>query len=139
MVFKNKKMKVRKHAKGNVNEKPVKKKFETDEDLDAGAFEDLDEEVHELDDNMDAIAAEEDEADKITFGMSFSPMDGDLGDETEDIGDLPEELLKNRYNPTLSAPSEITPDDDELIEKIRITNERTAGLGYGSNDYSEDK
>jgi hypothetical protein len=131
-------MRVRKHAKQNVNEKPVKSKYETDEDLDSGIFEDLDQEVHELDENMDAIAAEEDEADKITFGMSFSPMDGDLGDETEDRGDLPETLLKNRYNQNLSAQSDIQPDDDELIEKIRITNENKAGLGYGDNDYSKD-
>jgi hypothetical protein len=132
-------MRVRKHAKHNVKEKPVKSKYETDEDLDSGIFEDLDQEVHELDENMDAIAAEEDEADKITFGMSFSPMDGDLGDETEDTGDLPETLLKNRYNQNLSAQSDIQPDDDELIEKIRITNKNKAGLGYGDNDYSKDE
>jgi hypothetical protein len=131
-------MRVRKHSKGNKNEKPVKDKLESAQDLDEGIFEDKDQEVHELIDDTDAIEVEEEEADKIIFGMSFSPMDGDLGDETEDNGDLPETLLKNRYNQNLSAQPEATPDDDELIDKIRITNEDKAGLGYGDNDYSEE-
>jgi SMC interacting uncharacterized protein involved in chromosome segregation len=130
-------MRVRKHSKHNVNEKPVKDKYESPEDLDQGVNDDMDPEVHELNDDIDAIEAEEEEADRITFGMSFSPMDGDLGDETEDTGDLPETLLKNRYNQNLSTQPSVTPDDDELIEKMRITNENKAGLGYGDNDYSD--
>lgn len=131
-------MKARKHAKNKTSEKPLLKKSDIYEDLDAGAFDNEELDIHELDYESDAIEAEDDEGEKITFGMSFSPMDGDLGDESEDEGDLPETLIrnKNRYDPSLGTQPSDEPDNDELIEKMRITNEDKAGLGYGSNDYS---
>jgi hypothetical protein len=109
-----------------------------DETLDEGMLDQDDQEVEGLSDGKDAIELEEEQADKIVFGMSFNPKDGDLGDESEDNGDLPDSLIQNRYNPTLSSKPSGDDYKDELLEKIRITNEEKAGLGYGDNDYSEE-
>ena len=109
---------------------------EVKEERDLEVFEEEREE--ELRDETDAIELEEDEAEKITYGATFSPQEGDLGEEPQDIGDLPESLIKNRYDPTLLSQPTDEPDNDELIEKIRITNEDKAGLGYGDNDYTDE-
>lgn len=117
----------------------IRREEEVREERDLEGFEE--EEQEELFMDSDAIEVEEEEGDRITFGSSFSPKDGDLGDESEDNGDLPETLRRNRYNPTLSAPPESSeePDNDELLENMRVTNEDKAGLGYGDNDYSEEE
>jgi hypothetical protein len=109
------------------------------ENLDDALMDQDDQEVESLLDDKDAIELEEDQADKIVFGMSFNPKDGDLGDESEDNGDLPEMLIQNRYNPTLSTKPTGEDYKDELLEKIRITNENKAGLGYGDNDYEHEE
>ncbi|MDQ3193026.1 MAG: hypothetical protein M3Q58_15685 [Bacteroidota bacterium] len=140
-------MKEKKQFKTEKTKKSLKKlevpsfykdKEEVKEERDLEEFEE--EQENELFMDSDAIEVEEEEGDKITFGSSFSPEDGDLGDESEDTGDLPETLRKNRYNPTLSAPPESStePDNDELLENMRVTNEDKAGLGYGDNDYSDE-
>jgi hypothetical protein len=110
-----------------------------DETLDEGLLDQDDQEVEGLLDDSDAIEVEEREADRITFGMNFNPKEGDLGDESEDRGDLPENLTQNRYDPTLSTRPSGSEDPDEIIRKIRITNENNAGLGYGDNDYSDEE
>jgi hypothetical protein len=112
---------------------------ENDETLDDAWLGQEDQEVESLLDDKDAIELEEDQADKIVFGMSFNPIDGDLGDESEDIGDLPENLINNRYDSTLSTKPSAENKKDELLEKIRITNEDEAGLGYSDNDYEEEE
>jgi hypothetical protein len=109
------------------------------ENLDDAWMDQDDQEVESLLDDKDAIELEEDQADKIVFGMSFNPKDGDLGDESEDNGDLPEMLIQNRYNPTLSTKPTGEDYKDELLEKMRITNENKAGLGYGDNDYDKEE
>lgn len=120
-------------------ERPEIRREEVKEEKDLEEFEE--DTQDELFSESDAIEVQEDEGEKITYGLSFSPNEGDLGEETEDFGDLPETLRKNRYDPTLSAPPESLeePDNDELLENMRVTNEDKAGLGYGDNDYSEEE
>ncbi|HET6243589.1 MAG: hypothetical protein H0V01_02215 [Bacteroidetes bacterium] len=141
-------MKIKKQIATKKSIKPVRKRERpeiTREDDQVREEKDLEEFEEELEDELfgefDAIEVEEDEGEKITYGSFFSPKDGDLGDESEDTGDLPETLRKNRYDPTLSAPPESSsePDNDELLENMRVTNEDKAGLGYGANDYSEEE
>ena len=109
---------------------------EVKEERDLEVFEEEREE--ELLYETDSIEVEEGEAEKITYGATFSPQDGDLGEEPQDIGDLPESLIKIRYDSTLLSQPTDELDNDELIEKIRITNEDKAGLGYGDNNYTEE-
>jgi hypothetical protein len=86
----------------------------------------------------DAIEIEMGEGEKIVYGSTFSPKDGDLGDESEDIRDLPVEMRKggNRYDPTLSTGRMNESNDlDELEESIHITDEDHVGMAYGEDKY----
>ncbi|MGI8893123.1 MAG: hypothetical protein ACR2GN_06650, partial [Bacteroidia bacterium] len=60
----------------------------------------------------DPIEAEQIKSEKLRFGFSFEPKEGQIGDETEDGGDLTSEQRKtgNRYKPSLGV------DDGELHE-----------------------
>ena len=98
-------------------------------------------EVEELQEASDSIEIEIEEGERITYGSTFSPQDGDLGDESEDLLDLPDELRKvgHRYDPTLSVGRPEPESRDELELGIDIVDADDAGLGYGQNDYSEDE
>src|SRR5688500_996259 len=58
-----------------------------------------------LDAGDDMIGMELNDAEKINYGASLDAMEGNLGDESEDTGDLPEGNRKigNRYDPALSV------------------------------------
>jgi hypothetical protein len=89
----------------------------------------------------DAIEIEKGEGEKIVYGSTFSPKDGDLGDESEDRGDLPSAIADNQYDPTLStghfkkAGEEET---EELKRGIRVIGPEDAGLAFGPDNYTDD-
>ena len=126
------------------DKKPIlKRKTKKSEDIsidENGRTEDFNDVVEELKEASDSIGIEMEEGERITYGSSFSPQDGDLGDESEDIGDLPEELRKigHRYDSTIPIGGAPPDDLDELEEGIDIVDADDAGLGYGENDYTED-
>jgi hypothetical protein len=139
IIGRNKKNDEKKHVV-----KIVKDVLDAEDNLDENILgEEFQEDVEPLFDDLDAIEVEDDNAEKITFGMGFNPKDGDLGDETEDLGDLPDSMRKNRFDNTLSAQPTgdmDDTDDDELVKKIRVTkNKDSIGLGYGDNDYSKEE
>ena len=94
-----------------------------------------DEDTEELIEGDDLIEMDIKNEKKIEY--SFSPPDGELEDESEDTGDLPEAVKKkgNRYNPTLSSGTTIKESELEN-EGIYIAHSDDIGLGYGENDYS---
>jgi hypothetical protein len=90
----------------------------------------------------DEIEVEKGEGEKIVYGSSFSPKDGDLGDESEDRGDLPSALKEfgHEYNPTLSSgPADTFEDGDELKQGIHIVKAEDAGMAYGPDRYTEEE
>lgn len=99
----------------------------------------LEPDVTELTEGDDPVEIENEQADKITFGSSFSPADGDLGDESEDMGDLPDSLKeRNRYDPSMST-GETSYNQSELEENgMHITDADHVGLAYDDNDYTRD-
>jgi hypothetical protein len=100
--------------------------------------EDLREDLEEGD---DAIAMETNEGEKITYGSTFSPMDGDIGDESEDINDMPVDLKKtgNRYDPTLSSGKKVNKEAEELTDGIQVKDEDEIGMAYGKDNYVDDE
>jgi hypothetical protein len=95
----------------------------------------------DLEEGDDAIAMETNEGEKITYGSTFSPMDGDIGDESEDINDLPVDLKKtgNRYDPTLSSGKKVNVEAEELTEGIEVKGEDEIGMAYGKDNYVDDE
>lgn len=126
--------------KTSKNKTAVKKKQEVKPDPENENQEIFNEDVEELKEGSDSIEIEIEEGERITYGSSFSPQDGDLGDESEDISDLPDELRKvgHRYDPTLSTGGAFQDELDELELGIDIVDADDAGLGYGENDYTKD-
>lgn len=100
----------------------------------------LNDEVEELHAASDSIEIEIEDGERITYGSTFSYQDGDLGDESEDVLDLPEELRKigHRYDPTLSDGRRKQEDLDELETGIDIVDSDDVGFGYSDNDYSHE-
>jgi hypothetical protein len=91
----------------------------------------------------DMVEMSMEEGEKIVYGSTFSPKDGDSGDETEDNGDLPSALKKNKnaYDETISGAAEAPMSDteDELKRGIHIANEDEIGMAYGEDKYTSDK
>lgn len=110
-------------------------KKDLDNSLDQGI------EDSELQHGDDAIEIEGLEGEKIVYGTNFSPKDGDLGDESEDEGDLPSEMRQTgrRYDPTLSTGKDEDKEEDELIEGIHIADEDEIGMAYGEDKYIEEE
>ena len=103
---------------------------------------DMDNEFKEnLEPGDDAIEMEMNEAEKITYGSSFSPMDGDIGDESEDINDLPVDFKRtgNRYDPTLSTGKKANTEAEELTKGIEVKEEDEIGMAYGPDKYIDDE
>ncbi len=85
----------------------------------------------------DAIEMEKGEGEKIVYGSSFSPADGDEGDESDDRGDLPSESKRNYnyFDPTLSDGSPGILVDDELKTGISIVDQDDIGMAYNEDQY----
>lgn len=110
----------------------------------------LQNDIPETDDNenlneelygSDGVSVELKEAEKFEFGFSFSAQDGELGNETEDFGDLPHELKKagHIYDPALPAGSRSRKTDpNEITDTMRIATEDEIGLSYGEDNYVDD-
>jgi hypothetical protein len=90
-----------------------------------------------LTDGDDAIEMESNEADKIIYGATFSGADGDLGDESEDRGDLPYSVNENGYNPSLPEMQVQSLEDELELNNMHISNEQDAGIAYDDNDYTK--
>lgn len=92
----------------------------------------------------DEIEIEKGEGEKIVYGSTFSPKDGDLGDESEDMDDLPSTLrdTNNIYNPRLSTGDTDEAEQgevDEIKRGIHIVKQEDAGLAYGEDNYVDDE
>ncbi len=99
-----------------------------------------DNDITELTEGDDAIEIENETGDKIIYGSTFSPADGDVGDESEDNGDLPEGLRgKPEYTPTLASGAASDSDFQLDENRMHITDENHIGLGFDDNDYTEGK
>lgn len=91
----------------------------------------------------DAIEIDKGEGEKIVYGSTFSPKDGDLGDESEDRRDLPSSMRGNghQYDPTLStgASNEAEEEEtDELKRGMRVVRQEDTGMAYGPDNYVDD-
>jgi hypothetical protein len=98
--------------------------------------ENLNEELY----GSDEVSVQVKEANKLEFGFSFSAQDGESGNETEDFGDLPQELQKpgHIYNPSLSAGAiKKRHDPNEILDSMRIANEDDIGISYSEDSYTE--
>jgi hypothetical protein len=87
----------------------------------------------------DEIEIEKGDGEKIVYGSTFSYKDGDMGDESEDIDDLPSVLKSthNMYNPRLSTGDQDeaeTMEGDEIKRGIHIVKQEDAGLSYGKDN-----
>lgn len=83
----------------------------------------------------DMIEIEKNEGRRISEMDQFTPMDGDLGDESMDLGDEIPETIKNHnyYDPAVSTGGSKSPFDTP--EGLHITKGSRAGLGYGDDGY----
>ena len=89
----------------------------------------------------DPIEAEQIESEKLRFGFSFEPKEGQLGDETEDEGDLTAEQRKtgNRYKPFLGVDD--GERDNETIasdQDLRVTDQGHIGMAFGEDNYVDE-
>lgn len=89
----------------------------------------------------DPIEAEQIESEKLRFGFSFEPKEGQTGDETEDEGDLTAEQRKtgNRYRPSMGV-DDGEKDDSEVAndQDLHITDTGHIGMAYEEDSYVED-
>lgn len=88
----------------------------------------------------DAIGMEISEGERIQYGSTFSPQDGDIGDESEDLLDMPKALREtgHRYDPTLSTGQVKQSESNEITNSMHLADEDDIGMAYGEDDYIED-
>jgi len=88
----------------------------------------------------DPIEADMEEGEKIVYGSTFAPKDGDVGDESEDNQDMPSQmkLNGNLYDPTLSTGGTEQAEDDEIKSGMRVANEDEIGMAYGEDKYTKE-
>jgi len=90
----------------------------------------------------DAIEIEMNEAERLSAMATFAPMDGDLGDESENFEDLPIEERKNRnfYDPALSTGGKSGDSNKERPEGLHVSRAFQAGVSFKDKDsYVDDK
>jgi hypothetical protein len=97
----------------------------------------LETDITPLAEGDDIIEMENTEADKITYGSTFSAGDGDLGDESEDLGDLPLSPNENMYNPSLPEKPIESLEDELEKNGMHISNQFDAGIAFDDNDYTK--
>lgn len=90
-----------------------------------------------LKEGEDAVEMSVYEGEKIVYGTSFSPQDGDIGDESEDLGDLTSDLSANRYDPTLSTGGRIPDQSAAIPEGIHLATEDQIGMAYNEDRYTD--
>ncbi len=84
----------------------------------------------------DAIEIERNEGRRFDESNEFSPFTGDLGDESEDLGDLTpaERKNKNFYNSAASVGEDQEGIDPEDAKAMLIKKGRKAGVSYSDKD-----
>lgn len=90
----------------------------------------------------DAIEIERNEGRRFEESKAFSPFHGDLGDESEDVGDLPPADRKNKnfYNAAASVGENQEGMNPEDAEAMRIRKGRKAGVSFKEKDsYVDEK
>lgn len=76
-------------------------------------------------------------ANKLKFGFSFSGADGELGNSSEDLGDLPKALQKpgHQYNPNLEDyQSSDFDESNEITNSMHIADKNSIGLSFSDDD-----
>lgn len=89
----------------------------------------------------DDDAFEKDTTDRLKFGFSFDPMQGELGSENEYKGDLaPEQKhLGNRFDPSISTGRvDDSESYDPQVRDLHVKDERDIGMAYGEDKYTRD-
>lgn len=89
----------------------------------------------------DPIEIERNEGSGLSDMDKYAPADGDLGDESEDFGDVaqPDRGQTNRYDSAQGVGSSNYPKDPEIPEGMHITKGGKAGLAAGTEDSYVDK
>ncbi len=93
----------------------------------------LSDELH----GTDEISSSVNDAKKLSFGFSFSAADGESGNESEDLGDLPKSLQKqgHMYDPTISDGTHFSfKEENEITESMHIVNDKEAGVSFNDED-----
>lgn len=89
----------------------------------------------------DPIEAEQIESEKLRFGFSFEPGEGQLGDETEDEGDLTADQRKtgNRYKASLGVDDGEGADENIANDQeLHVTDTGHIGMAFGEDNYVND-
>lgn len=74
---------------------------------------------------------------KLKFGFEFSGADGELGNPSEDTGDLPQILQKpgHQYNSNLEDyNASSNKQKNEIISSMHIADKHSIGMSYTSED-----
>ena len=90
----------------------------------------------------DPIEAEQVESEKLRYGFSFEPKEGQMGDETEDEGDLTAEQRKtgNRYRPYLGVDDGEKDDENTASDQeLHVTDTGHIGMAFGEDNYVEEE
>lgn len=84
----------------------------------------------------DAIEIERNEGRRFAEAKEFTPFTGDLGDESEDMGDLSpaDRKNKNLYNSAASVGEDQEGIDPDDTDAMRIKKGRKAGVSYKDED-----
>ena len=84
----------------------------------------------------DAIEIERNEGRGFSDAGTYMPQDGDLGDESQDYGDLPREVRKNHnyYDASMGTGGQRKSPDPEIPEGMHVDDGRKVGLSYDDTD-----
>jgi hypothetical protein len=84
----------------------------------------------------DRIEIEKKEAKGFNDMGKFAPMNGDLGDESKDVKDLPIQDRKNKngYDPAMGVGGKKNTGSSNQSEEMHITTEGKSGITTGKED-----
>lgn len=84
----------------------------------------------------DAIEIERNEGRRFSEAGTYMPQGGDLGDESQDFGDLPRQDQKNHnyYDPSLSSGGQRKTPDPEPPEGMHVDDGRKVGLSFDEDE-----
>lgn len=84
----------------------------------------------------DAIDIERNEGQRFSDSATYMPTGGDLGDESQDYGDLPEQTRKNHnyYDASLASGGQRKSPDPENPEGMHIDDGRKVGLSFDEDE-----
>ena len=86
----------------------------------------------------DEIEIAKNEAKRLNDMDTFTPRDGDLGDESTDFDDLPSDTKKhhNYYDPSASTGGKEL--DTEQTDGMHIAEAGEAGIAFGEDNYVDE-